>query len=718
MDLKRKVFDYSLKNSPIPHPEQYTKCLIHKTESFITRLRWRAIFHLQDIENESSSDDDNDTTKTHFGFNSPNTPSTVPELKSFEQDLWSLVDSVSFSEKRTNFQKVLQKDAGEIRKSKNIIVPADKTSNFYEVTPEKYENMVKNNITAVYKKAETNMAADINKEAKKLAKKLEIADRVEVMSETEAFITIKDHKQNFLTDTKCRLINPAKPQIGKVSSQLLQEINSAIRKATGLKQWRATKDAIKWFDNIDEKSRKEFTQLDIVDFYPSIKKDLLEKAIKFARKFCFIDTVTENIILNSRKTLLFSKGEQWVKKEELFDVSMGAYDGAEVAELVGLVILSKLKEVAPRIDFGLYRDDGLGESAPMSGSVRDSMRKKIIKTMKELGLEITIEFGLRQVDFLDINFDLTNSVYKPFRKPNDNPCYVHVQSNHPHNTIKQLPKMVNQRLCSLSSNKEVFTEAAPMYQAALKKSGYKHKLCFKPEAPKQRQRRRKITWFNPPFNAACTVHIGKEFLKLIDRHFPPKLKRKDKLEKIINRQTIKISYSGTPNMARIISSHNRKIINEKRTTENPKEKECNCQKGVKSCPIEGKCQTSALVYKATITAEDGDTRTYTGCTDRKFKERHYEHTADMKKRENSKRTSMATYIWTKKDSGVGIKSVKWEVLKKCHSYIAGGDKCDVCLSEKLAILKQKDPRSLNKRSELMNKCLHRWRHKLANSKNL
>ena len=49
---------------------------------------------------------------------------------------------MSFSDKKTNFQKTLQKYAEEICKSKNIIVPADKTSNFYESTPEKYESML------------------------------------------------------------------------------------------------------------------------------------------------------------------------------------------------------------------------------------------------------------------------------------------------------------------------------------------------------------------------------------------------------------------------------------------------------------------------------------------------------------------------------------------------------------------------------------------------
>ena len=102
-------------------------------------------------------------------------------------------------------------------------------------------------------------------------------------------------------------------------------------------------------------------------------------------------------------------------------------------------------------------------------------------------------------------------------------------------------------------------------------------------------------------------------------HRPPDKKRKDKLEKIINRHTVKISYSRTPKMASIIPSHNKKTLNEKRDQEKPEEKECNCKNGVNSCPLNGKCLKRAIVYKATVTAEDGDIRTYTSSTDRTFK---------------------------------------------------------------------------------------------------
>ena len=68
-------------------------------------------------------------------------------------------------------------------------------------------------------------------------------------------------------------------------------------------------------------------------------------------------------------------------------------------------------------------------------------------------------------------------------------------------------------------------------------------------------------------------------------------------------------------------------------------------------------------------------------------------------------------------SGVGIEEVKWEILKQCVKYAPGGDKCDVCLSEKLCIMKNKDNRSLNKRGELMNTCRHRARWRLVKVKN-
>ena len=68
------------------------------------------------------------------------------------------------------------------------------------------------------------------------------------------------------------------------------------------------------------------------------------------------------------------------------------------------------------------------------------MRKKIELAFKELGLSITTEHSESSTDFLDVVFDLQSGTYAPFRKENDTPNYIHVNSNHPKAVKKQLPK--------------------------------------------------------------------------------------------------------------------------------------------------------------------------------------------------------------------------------------------------------------------------------------
>ena len=71
--------------------------------------------------------------------------------------------------------------------------------------------------------------------------------------------------------------------------------------------------------------------------------ELLEKPINFAKIIIEIEDKIINIIKHARKSLLFHDGNAGVKKEgnPLFDITMEYY-GAEVCELVGLYLLSKL----------------------------------------------------------------------------------------------------------------------------------------------------------------------------------------------------------------------------------------------------------------------------------------------------------------------------------------------------------------------------------------
>ena len=64
--------------------------------------------------------------------------------------------------------------------------------------------------------------------------------------------------------------------------------------------------------------------------------------------------------MHSRKSLLFSNNEIWIKKDNPnFDVTIGSSDGAEVCQLVGLHLLNILKSEFGGKNIGLYRDDGL-----------------------------------------------------------------------------------------------------------------------------------------------------------------------------------------------------------------------------------------------------------------------------------------------------------------------------------------------------------------------
>ena len=178
---------------------------------------------------------------------------------------------------------------------------------------------------------------------------------------------------------------------------------------------------------------------------------------------------------------------------------MGSYDGAEICELVGLYLLEELTNIIPKESVGLYRDDGLAILPNTSGPETERLKKKIRKLFKNNNLKITIEAGMHQTDFLDVTFNASTGKYWPFRKPNSILQYIHTQSNHPPNIRKQLPTMIEKRLSSIACDKNEFNKAAPAYNQALEKSGYKHNLAFQAtKTEKTRNMKRNITWFNPP----------------------------------------------------------------------------------------------------------------------------------------------------------------------------------------------------------------------------
>ena len=96
----------------------------------------------------------------------------------------------------------------------------------------------------------------------------------------------------------------------------------------------------------------------------------------------------------------------------------------------------------------------------------------------EDGLRITIQTNLKVADFLDLSLNLSTESFYPFRKPNDQPLYIHHQSNHPPNIIRNLPASISRRLTDISSNKDVFADAKPLYDKALRESGFSAEMEY------------------------------------------------------------------------------------------------------------------------------------------------------------------------------------------------------------------------------------------------
>ena len=67
----------------------------------------------------------------------------------------------------------------------------------------------------------------------------------------------------------------------------------------------------------------------------------------------------------------------------LFDLTMGAYNGAEVCKLVGTFLLYKLSLKYNKNNIGLYRDDGLTIFKNISGPKSEKVKKDIQKLFKE-----------------------------------------------------------------------------------------------------------------------------------------------------------------------------------------------------------------------------------------------------------------------------------------------------------------------------------------------
>ena len=266
---------------------------------------------------------------------------------------------------------------------------------------------------------------------------------------------------------------------------------------------------------------------------------------------------------------------------------MGSYNNAKICDLVGIDTLSKSGNITFKDDFGLYCDDGLILLRELNEQQTGKIRKNI-KVFKTIGFQIKIETNLHEVNFLDITFNFRSGTYRPNKKPNDKLLYVHTLSNHPPQIIRQLSPSINETLFKNSSNETLFKSTKLRYQQAPRKSGYKSTLKYRPKntSGRNRNRSRNITWFNPPFSKNVITNVAKIFFCLLHKHFP----KSNRLHKIVNRNTVKMTYSRMEYVRQEIKQHNKKVT---KTNKRPIAS-CN-NRDKNNCTMNGDCRVENAV---------------------------------------------------------------------------------------------------------------------------
>ena len=104
-----------------------------------------------------------------------------------------------------------------------------------------------------------------------------------------------------------------------------------------------------------------------------------------------------------------------------------------------------------------------------------------------------------------------------------------------------------------------------------------------------------------------------------------------------------------------------------------------------SCPLDGKCLTKCVVYKATTS---NNQETYIGLTENEFKTRFNLHKSSFKLEHKRTSTTLSEHVWKLKNKNINF-NISWQIVKKVKPFAPNDKVCKLCLQEKLSILEQK-----------------------------
>ena len=316
-----------------------------------------------------------------------------------------------------------------------------------------------------------------------------------------------------------------------------------------------------------------FMEFDEEKFYPSISRELLQKAINWTWTFVRISNGEINVIMHSWKSLLFDGDNIWIKKHDdpNFKITMASYDATEICELVGLYILHVLREKHGKEKNGFYWRFGIFFEISSDRKQNEYERS----SFQYLKLNLNLASYVKRIwRFVDVTWNLNTGTHKSYNKPNNNPLYININSNHPPNINNTFPENIQKRINKLFSNTRIFNNSKDLYNNAMSASGIQQKIKYEQgntSATPKINKKSYTLWFNRPYSANVITKIGNKFFQILDKYFP----KSRKFHQLFNQNNVRVSYGSLLNFASIINSHNKKILRQEEMA-SPKQ-HCNCR---------------------------------------------------------------------------------------------------------------------------------------------
>ena len=109
-------------------------------------------FHLNQKDKSNSQNKEDEDTDEEFRFKSKKCPPQIDEMKKFEEDMWTMIETLKYRYPSSNFQKKLSQDIKQINKSTKAFISADKTQNYYQLNKEDHDKILKDNVTKSIRK--------------------------------------------------------------------------------------------------------------------------------------------------------------------------------------------------------------------------------------------------------------------------------------------------------------------------------------------------------------------------------------------------------------------------------------------------------------------------------------------------------------------------------------------------------------------------------------